>query len=169
MKEILLTQNQSTFVDDENYVKLSKYKWFAQQSRDSYYAGRKSPRDKSGKQTTILMHRIIMECPSNMQIDHINHNTLDNRKQNLRVCSQSQNNMNQILQKNTSSKYKGVCLIKSEYKETVYTYWQANIVINKKQLYLGIFKSEINAAKAYNRKARELFGEYALLNNIKGI
>jgi len=163
MKKIELTQNQYALVDDEDYNRLNRWKWCAgyYSCIKSYYAKRNTPRDKNGKHTTICMHRIIMNAPSNLQVDHRNHDTLDNRKENLRLCTYSQNGMNRKLHKNTTSQYKGVYWHKQGKK------WLAHIRTKDKSIYLGLFKSEIQAAKAYNKKAKELFGEFALSNNIK--
>jgi len=166
MKKIKLTQNQYTFIDDEDFDNLNQYKWFAHycKSVENYYAERHNNRKE--KRPLILMHRIILNAPSNMEVDHINHNTLDNRKENLRICTKSQNHMNQKHRKNAISRYKGVNLAKKEYKNKVYQYWAAHIRINGKLVFLGHFKSEIQAAKAYDKAAKELFGEFALLNEV---
>ena len=164
MREIELSQGQVAIVDDKDYNKLNQYKWYAsyQPSIESYYAARNTPM-KNGKRKMIYMHRIIMNAPSNMQTDHTNHDTLDNRKQNLRICTHRQNGMNRTQHKNTFlSKYKGVYLQEGKY-------WHAYITVNQKRAYLGLFKSEINAAKAYNKAARGHFGNFALLNNIKEV
>ena len=93
-----------------------------------------------------------------MEIDHINGNGLDYRKCNLRVCTHQQNLQNQRIQKGVS-KFKGVCWHKASQK------WMAKIKHNYKTIYLGVFNNEIDAAKSYNKKAKELFGEFARLNN----
>jgi len=175
VKEINLTQKKITLVDDNDYNKLMQMgNWHANKCTDKlknnktvdrFYAKRDIWLGK-GKKKRLLMHRVIMNVPNNMCIDHINHDTLDNRKENLRICTPVQNQQNQIQQKNTTSKYKGVYLAKNRYKNKIYTYWQAQIVINKKHMYLGIFKTEIEAAMVYNKKAKELFGEFALLNEV---
>ena len=97
---------------------------------------------------------------SGLVVDHINHNTLDNRRKNLRLCTWAQNNQNRrpSKRKNKLSKYKGVSFYK---KSKLY---RALIWCNKKQYFLGYFKDETDAAKAYDKKARELFGEFAYLN-----
>jgi hypothetical protein len=102
-----------------------------------------------------LLHRFIMDCPDDMVVDHINHNTLDNRKCNLRVCTQSENLRNQI---GTNKYYKGV------YKSG--NMFNARIKLNGKNVNLGLFDSEVDAAKAYNQAALEYHGEFALLNEV---
>ena len=161
MKEIKLTQNQTTLVDDKDYNKLNKYKWHAvYYPLAKNYCAKRNVWLKNGKQTTVQMHRIIMDAPRNLQVDHINHNTLDNRKENLRLCTNGQNQMNRINHKDFSSKYKGVDWYKRCKK------WRVAIRINNKPIHIGYFNSEIEAGKAYNKKARELFGEFAKLNVI---
>jgi len=155
MKKIKLTREQYAIVDDENYRELNRYKWHARYDLHSasYYATRHK------EQIMVQMHRIILNAPRGIQVDHINHNTLDNRIENLRMCTNSQNHMNRKPHKNTTSKYKGVCLPQNKK-------WVAQIHVNKKQVHLGYFELEIQAAKAYNKAARKYFGKFALLNEV---
>ena len=104
------------------------------------------------------MHRLIANTPAHLFCDHINHDGLDNRRANIRNCTLKQNNANSRSAKNASSKYKGVSWNKLRKK------WAAYIKKDYKQLYLGLFENEIEAAKAYDRKAAELFGKFAKLN-----
>lgn len=104
------------------------------------------------------MHRVITNCPKNKQIDHKNHNGLDNRLCNLRICSQSENLRNGRSRKNSSSRFKGVSQYKPENR------WQTYIWENGKNQYLGHFDNEIDAAIAYDVVAKELFGEFANCN-----
>jgi len=97
-----------------------------------------------------------MDCPDGMVVDHINHNTLDNRRCNLRVCTQNQNRYNLNLRKNNQSGYKGVSF--------KHNHWEVQLKKDKKYIYGGSFKDKIEAAKAYDKKAKELFGEFAKLN-----
>ena len=106
------------------------------------------------------MHRLIIGCPEGMVVDHINHNRLDNRKCNLRICTHTENNRNQNKQRrNTSSQYKGVCWNKKSNK------WQATITINKRYKYLGLYESELEASIVYDRYAIMYYKEYAYLNH----
>ena len=91
-------------------------------------------------------------------VDHINRNKLDNRKENLRIVTPSQNSQNKVGRTTGSSKFKGV------YKHKHRSSWSAYITLNQKRMRLGTFHDEIEAAKAYNQKAAELFGDYCLLN-----
>lgn len=152
MAKIYTKNKVIILVDNENYDYLNKFSWHI----NSWgYVYRHIPKNRKSK---ISMHREIMGFPKDMCIDHINHNTLDNRKQNLRVCTLSQNGANQIKRKGLSSIFKGVTWDKSKNK------WMAQIMIHKKHFYLGRYKDEIEAAKAYDKKAKIAFGEFAKLN-----
>ena len=107
------------------------------------------------------MHREILNLTlgNKLRVDHKNCNGLDNQKQNLRFATKSQNGMNQKIRMGTS-KYKGVSWHKNRNK------WAVWICNNGKRQYLGYFTNEVDAAQAYDRKAKELFGEYARLNFI---
>lgn len=162
MKEIQLSKGFVTVVDDEDYEYLSQWKWKAIDKGNHVYAARTKrcgPR-KEGKSKTIYLHRSLIECDS-LIVDHINLNSLDNRKQNLRVSNKSQNISNQKKRKSkTSSKYKGVGWNKQRNK------WKATICKNYKIYHLGFFSKELEAARAYNRAAVELHGEFACLNEL---
>ena len=154
VKEIPLTKGQVALVDDEDFEWLSQHVWIVKRSDRGYLYARTST-TKGG----IYMHRLLLNAPEGMQVDHINHNGLDNRRQNMRLCTNSQNSYNSLAhRKPKTSHFKGVCWHKSTQK------WLAQIGIDWKRLHLGIFDSEEDAAKAYDAKAIELFGEFALLN-----
>jgi len=157
-------------VDNDDYGRINQFKWYAKYNKhtDGYYAVR-NVRKANGKQTKQLMHRFIMNCPTDKQIDHRNHDTLDNRKYNLRIVTNSQNQWNTKCRKKAASCYKGVYLMKRKYKNTIYMYWGAEIGINGKRAYLGCFENEVDAALAYNEKAKELYAEHAFLNKIQDI
>lgn len=161
-KLIPLTQNQFTIIDDEDYEKVNQYKWFALFRNNGIVACRKEW--KNNKSKTIYLSRFIMNCPKNKLVDHINHNTLLNCKYNLRIVTKSQNAMNSKKRKNTTSKYKGVTYIIN--KRKIIKRWIVNIRKNNKSTYIGTFNTEKEGAIAYNFKAKELFGEYAYLNEV---
>ncbi|MBE3141489.1 MAG: HNH endonuclease [Thermoplasmata archaeon] len=105
---------------------------------------------------TIWMHRLIINTPKGMETDHHDHNTLNNQKYNLRIASRQQNAANQKISTNNKSGYKGVYFYNGRY--------MASIRHNGKSITIGRFNNSIDAAKAYDKKARELFGEYAKTN-----
>jgi hypothetical protein len=157
---IELTQGKFALVDDEYFEFLSQWKWQCHNG----YAVRTVCVRKDGKRSSISirMHRLVMNAANGEVIDHKNLNTLDNRKENLRVCTKAENNRN-IRGRKGTSKYKGVCWDKNRNK------WLSSIQFNNKHIHIGYFINEDEAAKAYNLKAEELFGEFALLNVIKGV
>lgn len=166
-KEIRLTRGKVAVVDDEDYEFLSRYKWFAVKSKkgNTYYAIRRF--QQNGKDKSMLMHRQIMDADNKgiikgrrLFIDHKNRNGLDNRKSNLRFCTMSQNIANSRPTRNSSSKFKGVCW------HICCGKWYARIMQKRRCIDLGLFENEVDAAKAYNQKAKELFGEFARLNVI---
>lgn len=139
-------------VDEEDYPLLSRYKW----SLDA-----KGYVKTSLVNTTVRLHRLILNPGKFDQVDHHNHDKLDNRKCNLRMCTNALNQANTRKRSGTSSKYKGVHWRKDLGK------WASRISNKGKRIYLGYFDNEEDAAKAYNKKAEELWGDFALLNNIK--
>jgi len=151
---IPLTQDKFAIVDAEDYERLSRYKWHASKKGRCWYAA--SQRSKK----RLTMHRVILNAPRGLVVDHINHNGLDNRRKNLRLCTVAQNNQNSRphIRLNKLSKYKGVTFDKNR------NLFNASIRQNKKGYFLGGFKEERDAAKAYDKKARELFGKFAYLN-----
>lgn len=159
-KLIPLTQGKFAIVDNEDFKRLSTYKWQVKLDKHVWYA-RAFSAMKDGKREWLSMHRIILGLTKGdkQQSDHINHNGLDNRRCNLRICTCGQNLQNQRPQiKNKTSKYKGVSWRRDR------KFWTAKIQLNKKRISAGNYQSEIDAAKAYNQKAMELFGDFACLN-----
>lgn len=151
-REIVLTQGQVAIVDDEDYENLNQWKWYAIQNRtkDGWYARRNSGKFPFRK--NIKMHRYIMNTPENMECDHINHDTLDNRKSNLRNVTHHQNVMNSKIRKDNKTGYKGVYLFKGKIK--------AHIRVGGKNVHLGTFETLEKASEAYENKAKEVFGKY---------
>jgi len=164
MKRIELTQNKYAVVDDDDFERINQYKWQADFSHGNWRA-RRSIQKINGKRVPLYMHQVIISCPKGFEIDHRNHNGLDNRKCNLRTCTQAENQHNRRIQqqRKTTSQYKGVYWHKRD------KIWGAMIRLNNKQIHLGNFLNETEAAKAYNRKAKELFGEFAYLNSLRDI
>jgi len=160
-KEIPLTQGKVTIVDDEDFEYLNQWKWHAAKRYQTWYAKRCSTKGEGlPLKKEITMHRVIMNTRPGLHTDHINRDGLDNRRENLRECTHSQNHMNRISHRGSSSQYKGVSWHSRD------KIWQASIRINKACTYLGSFHSEIEAAKVYNAAAEKLFGEFSNLNEV---
>ena len=159
MKEIILSQGKVALVDDEDYGLLNQFKWCAIKQHRTFYAAKSVKRN--GKWTSERMHRLFFDIPMGKEIDHIDHNGLNNQKSNLRLVTRQQNKQNASAW--GSSKYLGVCV----YKQEGCTYIAAHIQIDGKTKHLGLFKTEEDAALAYNRAAKEKYGEYANLNKIE--
>jgi len=157
MKTINLTQGQKAIVDDEDFEELNKYKWYANWCKNtkSFYAVRNVRNGE--KQTLESMARVIINAPSDKQVDHIDHNSLDNRKMNLRLVTNQQNQFN-VKSRIGSSIYKGVSFHKEHHK------WQARIKKDGIKHHLGYFKNEKDAAMAYDKAAFKMFGDYAHTN-----
>lgn len=160
-KQITLTRGKVALVDDADYDWLNKYKWHACGPARLLYAtrlaGYKNDLDKRGYRKMIKrgMHVEIMKPEPGMFVDHINRNSLDNRRANLRLCTKADNCRNARKEKvNATSKYIGVSRVKPTHK------WRANC---KKKL-IGSFSCEIEAAKAYDKSARAAFGDFAVCN-----
>lgn len=158
MKEIPLTQGKFAIVDDEDFHFLSNFKWCAVLSNGNFYALRRIKR--SGKWTTIKMHTVLMKTPAGLVVDHVNGNSLDNRRVNMRLCSASDNNRNKKNAPGATSKYRGVHWANAAKK------WKASISINNRCHYLGIYASEIDAARAYDAAAYKHYGNFSNLNGV---
>lgn len=159
MKTIPITGKKGAglfaIVDDDIYELVKKHKWSLAQN----YAHIKL----TGNITVALHHLPIGRPIGKLDVDHINRNTLDCRRENLRFVTRAQNSMNKGKNprlKNASSKYKGVCFDKSR------GLWISGVKYNYRRINLGRYKDEVDAAIAYNKKAVELFGEFAYLNEI---
>jgi hypothetical protein len=164
-REIPLTQGHVAIVDDEDFKRVNQYKWCAMAGlrRDGtikcIYATRSIR--VNGRKITQYLHRFILEISDpTLQIDHIDHNGLNNQRSNLRTATRSENQWNQRKLEGCSSPYKGVTLRKSDAK------WVAEIKVNGKKHYLGCFADEQDAAIAYNRAAVAHFGDFAHINQL---
>lgn len=160
VKEIQLTKGQVTLVDEHMFDYLNQWKWYANKINGKFYAVRNLRINKKYA-GCILMHRLITNNnDSKMHTDHCNANTLDNRKENLRICTAQQNNFNRNIGICNTSGFKGVSWHKVAKKYSV------TIEKNKKKHYLGLYKDIKEAAKIYNQAAIKFFGEFANLNKI---
>jgi len=160
IRYIPLTHGLYATVDAQDYERLSQYKWAAHfnQRSNIIYAARSSYYYENGRRRrrTILMHREIMNPPEGMVIDHINSNGLNNRRCNMRTCTQAQNIQNCRPRTDGKSRFIGVFPHQDK--------WKATIACNGERFYLGTFDDEVEAARARDRKAVELFGKFARLN-----
>lgn len=157
MKELKIISKvhgvKTILLDDEDHERLKGFSWTVLKYAHTFYAQRVLPRN-GGKQRHIRIHREILGVTGTKQfIDHINGNALDNRKINLRLATNSQNQANRESRVG-SSQFKGVWWVKGRNK------WRAYV----KGVHLGLFDSELEAAEAYNKKAVEIYGEFAKLN-----
>jgi hypothetical protein len=152
MKLIPLTKGIYALVDDEDYDKVSQLSW-------KYTGGYAAHNYQSnGVQHVTYMHRLIMGAKKGQFVDHINHDPLDNRRTNLRLCTHSQNHMNRTKLLGKSSRYKGVTWNKQVGK------WKASIQAEGKYRFIGYFMNELHAALAYDMWAKPTYGEFANLN-----
>lgn len=157
---IKISKGKLACIDSQDYEEITKYKWNAVKKGDHYYAVRAHKRN--GIQKQVYMHKVICPVEPPLWVDHINRNTLDNRRSNLRPCTRSQNFMNRNQKKlngSRPSKYKGV--VWTGYK------WNATVTKDRKKHSIGSFDTEEEAALVYNEMAKELFGEFALLNTVE--
>ena len=156
---IELTRGYKAIIDDASYDIVKDHKWYI------YIKHHKNgtilnnyAMTVNSKRGTIFMHRLITSVTKGFEVDHIDGNGLNNSCSNLRICNRSQNAMNNRKQLNTTSIFKGV------YWDKRYNKWIASIGINRKIKHLGTFAIEEDAAKAYDKAALELFGEFARPN-----
>lgn len=159
MKKIQLTKGKVALVDDEDYQYLSQFKWQALKGRHTYYAVRQEWISGKNRSKCIYMHREILGL--NNPKDHCDHGDgdgLNNQRFNIRKCSNNQNRFNMRHRDVGTSKFRGVCFDKRVKK------WRSRVNKDKKAHELGFFNTQEDAAKAYNFKAIELFGEFANLN-----
>lgn len=153
--EVRLGSGSIAFVDAVDGPLVVPHRWQELPGRHTSYA-------KFSKRggPTILMHRLIIDAPRGVQVDHINRNGLDNRRVNLRLATPGQNNANAKIRSDNTSGYKGVCWSHSRGKIG----WYASIHLDGKQRGLGLFDDPWEAAQAYNAAALEQWGEFAFLN-----
>lgn len=141
-------------IDDEDFLKLKSKPYLSLSCNYFYCYVSLNNKNKA-------VHRLVLDCPDNMVVDHINHNTLDNRKENLRICTHQENMKNSIKNnKELTSEYKGVSWCNRHKR------FRAQISLNGKTKHLGDFKNEIDAAKKYNEAALKYHGKFAILNEV---
>jgi len=162
MKLIKLTKGYFVKVDDEDYDELNKFMWQVKVGVPRTFYAVRTINVGNGKRSCMSMHRQIMGCSigDGRMIDNKDRDGLNCQKSNLRFATFSQNSANKTAKKNGASKYVGVCW------EEKRTYWKAQIRKDGKLKYLGYYAKEIDAARAYNKEAILLHGEFANLNII---
>jgi len=154
MKTIELTKGQVALVDDADYTTLNQYAWCAQKRRYGYHAAR-----YDGDRYVYMHREILGLIDSKIQGEHRDGDGLNNQRTNLRIATKRQNGQAfQTLRRNKTSNFRGVCWHRVANK------WMANIVVNGKSVYLGLFSEEASAARAYNRAAENYFGGFASPN-----
>jgi hypothetical protein len=152
-KQVPLTQGQVAIVDDEDYERvMAAGPWHACHVRHSWYARRYI--DKR----FLPLANFVLGVPNGRIVDHKDHNSLNNCKDNLREATLTENNHNRRKSRYSTSEYHGVSL------STSGKWWKANITKGGKDYYIGRFMREVDAARAYDKKARELYGDAARLN-----
>lgn len=157
MKKIPLTQNKFALVDDKDFDYLNQWKWCADAKG---YAVRSEKRSQTGrdKRNLIRMQREILDAPTDLFVDHINGDKLDNRRINLRLATPSENMRNRKISYNNKSGYKGVWFNRKKQKYVAY------IKFNNRSHVLAHSDDVIDAAHIYNQFAEQIFGEFARLN-----
>lgn len=156
MKQIQLTQGKVAIIDDDDFALVSKHKWYAKEDKESWYARTRI------NNKPVYMHRLILDAPRGKPVDHINRNGLDNRRSNIRLCTQSENQRN-MRSRGGSSKFKGVSWHKRSNK------WRAKCTLNGKSIHVGVFENEEDAARAYDSTVLNKFGEFAKTNKMLGL
>jgi hypothetical protein len=160
MAEIITSNGVVILVDEDDLERLSKFRWFTYKGKTNRTAYAARSDYTTGSRRQISMHRYILGASTHEEVDHINGDGLDNRKQNLRVCSTKENNRNKPRPKNNTTGYKGVSY---HARDLVYC---AYIRVDRKLKHLGSFKTAEDAALAYNKAALKYFGDFARLNQI---
>lgn len=153
MKILPLTQGKVAIVDDTDFEKVRNYKWSAATRKHLCYAQSRI----NGK--CVLLHAFLLKPALGMEIDHRDGNGLNNLRSNLRICTHAQNQ-----QAHHRSNFLGTSKFRGVSFETWSNRWRTQVSKGGKRLYSKRFDSEEEAARAYDKKARELFGEYASPN-----
>jgi hypothetical protein len=148
---IPLTRGKFALVDEEDYEALSQYHWF--------FSGRGyAERAGAVRGQIVRMHRVVAGATAGVEVDHVSGDRLDNRRQNLRLATRSQNACNHRIRRDNTSGFKGVTW-SAPHKQ-----WRVNVRVDGKRHYVGLFRDPVEAAKAYDKAAKQHHGEFARLN-----
>jgi hypothetical protein len=159
MKQVPITQGYFALVDEEDFGRVSKFKWTADVRKNGVYVKRYMERNVDGKRvrSVLYLHHFVLGIQGGVLVDHVKGNPLDNRKKKLRVCTQAENARNAKIGRNNTHGYKGLVLRPSGR-------WGCQLMFKGKHVCVGTFDTKEEAARAYDTKAKELFGEFANLN-----
>jgi len=158
-KTIPLSQGLYALVDDADFERLTRRKWYARRTASGFYAMSNRSR-RLGVKRAVFMHREIINAPPGSICDHVNGNTLDNRRENLRLATSNQNRMNARRQSNNKTGYKGVSY------EIRRGRWRSDIRPFGEHVFLGYFDDPKSAAIAYNEAAHKYYGEFSRINQV---
>ena len=157
MKKLILSNGLQSLVDDIDYEWAKLFSW--RESPYGYVTRDSIKKEKtSGSSSVIFIHRQITNAPKGVLVDHRNLNPLDNRRNNLRLCNKSQNAQNGKSHRDSTSSFRGVSWSSGK------SLWRSVIFYGKRQIYLGLFDTQEDAALAYDHAALDLFGEFARPN-----
>lgn len=150
--KVQLSRGGYALVDPEDYHEVSQYRWYSAEVSPGMIYAMATVEGKS-----VYMHRLIMQPPKGMIVDHINGDRMDNRRSNLRICTWTQNNANTKRPRKNKSGYVGV-------RRTPSNKWEAAVQVDKKTKHLGTFDTAEDAARARDKAALEAYGKYCYLN-----
>jgi hypothetical protein len=165
MKEIPVHGGLIALIDDEDEALVQGFDWHPVHTNGKSQTYANAWVYSTNPPHRVYMHRLLLDVPDDVMVDHINRDGLDNRRSNLRPCTNSQNLLNAAKRRTNygtslSSTYKGVSWNKGHNK------WRSYVFLGGKQIFLGYFVSEVDAALTYNRAATQHYGEFARLNDI---
>lgn len=153
-RRLQLTQHKYSLVDSEDFETLASWSWFVVRK----FVARKWKFYARRSDDCMGLHSFILKCPKGVDVDHIDGDGLNNRKHNLRICSESQNQMNRLNLTTNTSGFRGVVWDRRANK------WKGTLTANKIRMHLGYFTDPIRAAKARDEAARKHHGNFAVLN-----
>lgn len=157
-RTVQLTRGMNSLVDETDFWCVCASRWRAAVRDSTVYAARNLPRpQKQRSAQPTLLHRLLLDAPKGLEVDHINGDGLDNRRCNLRIATKTQNRQNIHMGR-------GACRFKGVQPTTQSKRWMARIQVNGKSVYLGCFRTQEDAARAYDRAARCHHGEFARTN-----